>query len=186
MKGIRLIGLGVLAVLALTVTAASASAHEFIASKAGAKLEGKALSTQVFTTAAGKVECKALNVTAGETALKSETQKLTIQYKECKAFGLSAEITPAEYVFNANGTVNIQKAITIKAAGCTVTVPAQEKLGTITYKNSSPVKTITLEPSVTGIKSKGEGFACTYAEEAKGTYAGNSEIAAAGDTQEWF
>src|SRR6266566_6121728 len=170
MTRIKIIGLALAAVFALSAaTAASASAAHFEASESSnllAKVVTGASGEQVFTTKAGKVVCKALKVKAGKsTAGKVETQLATISYENCTAFGLTATISEAEYLFHAGttpgtGTVDVEKAITIKAAGCEVKVPAQKGLGKITYKNVGG-KEVELVPNVTGITSSGTGFACT-------------------------
>jgi hypothetical protein len=185
MLRVRTIGLALVAVLAMSaVAAASASAHEFVATASGETITGSAKENQVFTTKAGKVTCTALKVTSGKTTgTKAKTQVATIGYEKCTAFGLEAKITAAEYEFNAEigpGTpknVKILKAITITAPLCTVTVPVQT-VGEVTYKNvtSGTKKEIELVPNVTGITSSGSGLACSYASESKGTYTGTSLV----------
>jgi len=184
MKRIKYVGLALVVVCALSAAAvASAGAHDFSAS-AVAALKGTAKQTQVFTTAAGKVECSTLSVTSGTTALLALTQSATVQYSGCKAFGLAATVSPAQYVFSAdNGLVRIASSITIKATACLVTVPGNQDLTTVAYKNSGAE--IVLEPNVTGITSEGSGAACTYAKESKGTYTGNSSVSIAGGTLKW-
>jgi hypothetical protein len=201
MKRFKILGLVFVLVLALTaVSAATALGADFEASeksKLVAKVTAGAGGEQVFTTAAGKVICKVLKATKGESKVGlSKTQVVTIKYESCKAFGLAATISEAEYEFMAGkekgttgkgeGTVKVLKPITIKATSlCTVTVPVQE-VGQITYTNLASGKEIELETAVTGIKSKGEGSACTYAEEAKGTYVGKSIVSlAGGGTLKW-
>jgi hypothetical protein len=186
MRRIRIVGLALVAVCAMSVTAtAGASAHDFKASAAG-KLTSKALATQKFKTAAGLVECTALHLTSGTAALLSETQTATVQYTGCKAFGLAATVSPAQYEFNANGSVKLLATITITATECTVTVPSAKntKLSTIKYTNSN--KQIVLEPSVNNITSSGAGAGCKYAEESLGTYTGNSVVGLeSGGTLTW-
>jgi hypothetical protein len=185
MRRIKYVGLALVAVFAMSVVA-SASAHEFEASAPG-NLTSKVLQTQTFHTAAGNVECSALHLTGGSvTQLKTGKQEATVQYTGCKAFGLAATISPALYLFDAEGSVKVLKTITITAVGCTVTVPSAKNtsLTTIVYKNASGGQ-ITLEPSVKNITSSGTGSACTYAEESLGTYTGTSDVGLVGGTLTW-
>jgi hypothetical protein len=182
MKRIKYLGLSLVVVCALSVTA-SASAHMYDATLSGA-IKGTAKAPQVFTTAAGKVECSTLSVTSGTTALLLLIEHVTVQYGGCKAFGLAATVSPALYTFSADEElVTVDKGITIKAVGCLVTVPAKQDLKKIVYKNSG--SEIVLEPNVSGITSEGSGAACTYASENKGTYTGNSSISVAGGSIKW-
>ena len=185
MKIMRIAGLALLAVCVTSITAATAGAHEFKSTEMGT-LTSKVLQTQKFHTAAGNVECTALHLTSGTAALLSETQTATVAYTGCKAFGLAANVSPAQYEFNANGTVKLLGTVTITATECTVTVPSAKNtsLSTIVYKNSG--KSIVLEPTVKNITSSGVGKACTYAEESAGTYSGNSIVGLTGaGTLEW-
>ncbi len=191
-KSIKLLGLALVAILAVGAT--SASAHEFIASSGavGTKVEAEAIAEQDFTTgtaAEPNVICKKLKTTAGTVKeAKSETQEVTIQYEECTAhdvFSTAATISPAQYLFMANGNVKILKPIEIKTSLGTQTVSEQE-VGTITYVNkpANEHKTmpagILLDPAVTGIHST--GFLGT---STTGTYKGSSLSWATGGTTEW-
>ncbi len=186
MRTIKVFGLALVAMLALVaVSAASASASLFDASKVG-KLTGKATKNQVFITKAGTVTCKAIKVTASTVEpLASETQLAVVEYEECTVFGfLEAKISPAHYLFMSNGTADLKAVETIEAPGCTVTVPIQSGLGTITYKDSG--EGIELEPNVTGIESEGTGSTCSYAKEKAGTYKGQSKVELEGGKIEWM
>jgi hypothetical protein len=150
-----------------------------------ASLKGSADATNVFTTAAGKVECTTLSVLNASTVLGALTLKATVDYSGCTAFTFPATITPAEYEFNADGTATILKEIKINATGCEVKVPVagNANLSTIAYKNNGTG--VLVEPNVKGITSSGTGFACTYASENKGTYVGNSHVTAASGSVSW-
>jgi hypothetical protein len=185
MTRIRLVGLALVAVCAISVTtAASAGANPLFLSTALGKLLAKALATQKFVTHAGTVECTTLTANGSVKSLASATQLAIISYAGCKAFGLAATVSPAEYEFNANGTVLVRKPITIKATGCLVTVPAHQTLGPVQYLNK-PAGEIEIEPNVTGITSSGSGVACEYEIESKGTYIGNSLVAVEGGKLSW-
>jgi hypothetical protein len=175
MKRIKLVGilLVVMSAIGIMITS-SASARVFLFIGTGTLL-GKALATQKFVTHAGTVECTALTLTGTVPSLKTLKQKVTVSYTGCKAFGLAATVSPAEYEFNADGTVAVLKAITIKATACLVTVPSGQTVGVIKYLNK-PVGHVEIEPEVTGITSSGVGAACEYAVESNGTYTGNSDL----------
>jgi hypothetical protein len=181
MQRLKLLGLAVFAVMAMSVVAsASASAHEFVASTTGA-LEAEALNSQVFTTAGGKVTCTKLKLEQPSevTVLKTTEQTVKVVYENCTAFLASAENIKAEYTFSAEGTVKIDKQITIKvpAIGCESIVPAQGPLSTVTYANltRNSHEGIEEKANVSAITSEGKG-GCAYAKESKGTYTGNSFV----------
>ena len=185
MKRIKYSGLALVVVCALGAAAAtSAVAHTFNANVM-ASLKGSADATQVFKTTAGNVECTKVAVSSGSTVLTIKTVKAIVNYTGCTAFGLSATVSPADYVFDADGTASVMKEITIKAIGCEVKVPisGNANLHTVKFKNNGTG--VLLEPTVVGITSSGTGAACTYASESKGTYVGNSHVSAAGGTVAW-
>jgi hypothetical protein len=190
MKRIRFMGLAIVAVFAFSVVGvASAAAHNFEASKTG-ELKGKALNTHTFKTNAGTVECKKADAT-GTVAepLVKETQVAKVKYSECKAFGVNAEVSEAEYEFNANESVSvIGKTITVKAGLCTVTVEpvaANAKLKTVTYANLAGGK-LEVKSNVEKITYKTNagcvGGAGTFAN---GHYEGNEEVELVGGTIKW-
>jgi hypothetical protein len=184
MKRIKFVGLALVAVCAVSVVvASSAGAHVFEASKAGLIL-GKALATQKFLTHAGLIECTSLTAHGTVTSLKTLKQVAIISYSGCKAFGIAAKVSPAEYEFNADGSVVVLKTITVTATGCTVTVPGGQTLSTLTYTNK-PAGEIEIVPNVTGITSSGVGAACEYASESVGTYTGASLTQLDGGSLTW-
>lgn len=185
MKRIRVVGLAVVAICAMSaMAAASAVAHEFNATEMG-NITSKSLQTQVFHTAAGNVECTAVKVVEGVAVLKSATQTATVQYEKCKAFGLTATVSPAKYEFQANGSVKLLGSITIKATECLVTVPTGQVVGPVSFRNNG--KLVEIVPSVKNITSSGTGTACSYASESVGTYVGTSSVGMASGvgTVEW-
>jgi hypothetical protein len=174
----RRVGLGfVLAAVLVFGTAmtASASAQSFLSSTK-AKLESLNVAEQVFATSDGTIECKKAAITAGESpGAEAAEQAATIKYEECTAFGfIETTISPAEYIFQANGEVEIGKLISIKTIGCEVIVPAQavSKVDYATKGNN-----ILLEPLVTGIKYTTSGILCSpIGTFSNGTYRGHSEV----------
>lgn len=186
MRGTRYVGTAfVVVAMVLGSTSADASAHTFKASQKG-ELKVKQMQEQLFTTAAGTIECEELTGKGTVNVLETEVQTATIEYKECYAFGIEAIVSPVEYEFNANGTVSILKAVTIKASAfCTIKIPAQSKLSSVRYINLTGGK-LELEPDVLGITSTGSGSGCGYGTESDGSYAGRSEVELVGGTLEWL
>lgn len=188
MNRIRITGLTVLAALAFGVVGVtSASAHEFVASKAGT-VNGSQVHNHKFKTNGGTVEC--MNETSEGTAVagsqKTNTEK--VKYSECTAFGFGAIISEAELQFSAEEWVSVLKKITIEVplGGCKVTIPStkNKELKKVTYKNSEPVKTIEAKALVKGITYTSSGGLCGTSGE-NGEYAGNSKLELAGGTIEW-
>ena len=184
---LRLIGLSLVAVFAFSVVA-SASAHEFIASKTGT-LKGTG-GAQVFKTSAGNVECASLTASGQVTALKAASQNVSVAYEKCEAFGSKVTISTAEYAFNAAETVGvIGKAIVVTDATgkCSVLVSfggANATLKTVKYKNVG--KGITTETNVAAINYTPTGGVCGTAKlNTNGTYTGSATTEVVGGTLKW-
>lgn len=184
-RGIKQAGVMLAAIAVLgSATPAVASAHSFKASKTG-ELKATQASGQVFVTSAGSIECETLKGTGTVSALTTETQKATVEFGGCFAFGYPTTITPVEFEFNANGTVSILKAVTVKAsANCKIAIPAQSKLSSVKYINLTGGK-LEIEALVNGITSTGSGTACNYGTESKGSYDGLADVELVGGTLEW-
>jgi hypothetical protein len=191
MLRVRTIGLALVAVFAMSAIAASAaSAHEFIGSPVGGAIVGKATTNQVFKVNAGETVCTEAAASGTVAAEKAEKQVVKVVYSGCKAFGQPVKITEAEYEFNANGsTAVINKTITITVEGlgfgCTVKVAptSNNKLETITYKNSGTTKLIT-EANVKTITYTTSGGFCSTGGS-NGTYTGNVETGVTGGSVQW-
>lgn len=187
MRSIKMMGMTIVAVLAFAaVGVASASAAEFQASAEGLALKGEATSAeQVFKTGSGTVECATATPSGATEALKATEQKVKVEYGSCKAFGASSvTVSPAEYDFNANGTVKIENDIVISVksilGSCTVTVGPQD-VGSVSYNNVG--KGIEEESNVTGIEYTSSGGVCG-SSGTEGTYAGSAFVEAEGGTIE--
>jgi hypothetical protein len=131
------------------------------------------------------VSCKHARFHGTITLKEAASQTAAGTYTGCEAFGVKVTVSPAEYQFNANGTVSvINKTITIEAAAkCKIEVkPAgNENLHQITYlvdPNSSETRLLA-HVNVLGITSfvtnlGGGEVLCGAAGEHKetGTYTG--------------
>lgn len=182
------------ALLMGVVGVASASAQVFKASKTGALTsEG---GTQTFKTHGMTVRCKKVKDSGTVTSTETSEQAVVADYEECEIGATPVTISAADYTFHAAGTVDVTKEITIEATGspalCTIKVPAQSGLSTVTYKNvSGKIEVVAV---VTNITSSGKGTLeeegkklCEYtqAEETKGEYKGDSVSTLTGGTLEW-
>lgn len=148
MRSIKMIGLTIVAVLAVgAMTASAASAATFVASEKGTTTS-TALGTQHFELAEGSgeyVNCTSMSGSGLVEELESTEAEQNVNYSNCTAqtaFGEaeSVSISEADYEFNSNGSVAIVKPITItlKVIGitCTINVEAQSNLKEITYTNN--------------------------------------------------
>lgn len=171
--------------LTLTMSAVPAAAHEFLASSTG-KLTVKVLTTSVFTTAAGRIECTAASLGEGEVkTLKSLFLLSTVQFTGCKAFGLAAKISSIKVRSTAEGSVSLLRTATVTATGCTVTIASAKNQNLHTVKYSNVSKGIEKVATVSGITSVGTGATCEYAEESKGTFQGDALVNLIGGTLDW-
>jgi hypothetical protein len=188
MKRIKIVGLCLVVALALSfVSAAAASAHEFVASKAGT-VKGTPVNGQKFKTNIGTIECMKESVEATAVAGSQKTSKQKIKYGACTAFGFEAVISEAEFEFSAEEWVSILNKITVELplAECTVTFSPTKntELKKVTYKNSAPAKTVEAKAAVKGIIYKSSGGSCGTSGE-NGEYIGNTKDELVGGTIEW-
>jgi len=186
MHRVGMVGKALVAALALGALAAgSASAHEFVASKAGTTKD-KQLNVQKFKTNAGVFECKK---EASEGSVTAGSQKVTIEklkYTECTAFGFVVNVSEAEFEFNAEGTVAIKKLVTMEVplGECSVTLPTTGNgaLKTVSYKNNSGK--VEVKSTYKSMTYGANGGLCGE-PGMNGEYNGNSEVELVSGTLEW-
>lgn len=176
MRSIKAIGLGIVAVLALAVSASAASAVEFhYTGSITTPLLGEATGTQTFTAGFGSVECTKLTVSGSIEHEKSATQAAVVTYSSCKAnIGTVKEPIVADYTFNANGNVEVTKEIAFEIEGiCTLKIPNQTISSAVTYGSASEKLGITA--AAKNIKyNSGGNFLC--GEGSTATYSGTSSV----------
>ncbi len=169
-RNFKVMGLVVVAVLAMSaVVASAASASNFTASKyPTAATAASEKGNDDFKTEAGSVECKA-SFAVDALEGPSETATVTPTYSECQAFGfLSATVNMngCDYVFHTNGEVDVEcpagKVITIVASTCEATVGTQTGLKSVALSNSGAG--ISAQANVTGIAYTvtKDGFLCPF------------------------
>jgi hypothetical protein len=178
----RLLGIIPLSMLA----PGSASAHEFVASKAGATT-GKHTTVQKFETNAGMFECKKEKSEGSVVAGSQKTTIVKVQFTECAAFGFGVVASIAEFEFNAEGTATIKKLVTMEVplGECELTFPTTGNSGlkTVTYKNLTGGK-LEIKALLKGMTYGATGGVCGE-PGANGAFNGNSEVELPSGTLEW-
>lgn len=162
---------------------------------------------QIFLTEFGEINCNTFSAhgTAHQTAttLTATGVEYSSDYFEpqgpCEAFGLEMELIfgGCDYVFHAGtisgegestGTMDIVcppgQEIEIVTSVCTVSVPGQTGLGSVTYTDGggSP-RDITVDIQVENLVYSGEGLFCS-GEFANGVYDGKMTLKAYNDNSE--
>jgi hypothetical protein len=188
MKRIVMLGVAMIAafsIVAVDAISVSASGSEFAANKPG-NIKSKATVEQTFKTSAGTIDCKEVSGSSETTELKSVTHKEVLTFSECTGFGVSVTISVADVELNANGSVKLEKRVTIKPKGqsCEVRIEPQT-LEHVSY-SSEPAGKVTVELNLSKIHSKGTGGVCG-GENTEGSYSGTvvSERAGGAGRQRW-
>lgn len=161
------------------VGVAAASAANFQVNEPGT-MSGSATTVQVLTVSGGQIRCTGAATAGTVEQFASETQKVTVNYSGCTAFGFTgAVVSPAEYMLHANGVVDVLNTITVTVpgAGCSVMVGPQAGLTTIAYTNSGGK--VKASSSIAGISYATTGGLCGPGG-VNGTFTGASELALIG------
>jgi hypothetical protein len=152
MNRIRIVGLALVAMLALGATvASSASASEFKAENYPVEVKGEG-ANQEFKVESGTINCT--GKFSGSASAASETLGITAAYEKCTFASLGLTTVNMEgctYLFHAGaeiegnparhkGTVDVKcptgKEITVTTATCVVKVGAQSGLTGVEYVNT--------------------------------------------------
>jgi hypothetical protein len=188
MRRVRIIGLALVAVFALSaVAAASASAFTtFEATEYPATIKAEQKEENVFqigTEATGKVTCKKATF---EGTAAGPTEVITVHpvYSECTVFTVVGGTVTTEgcnYEVFASGKVNVKctlgKTIIVKAGTCEVKVGSQVGLEHLTYVNlAGPPTTVEIKDEVSKIAYTSNKDVTCPAEKLEATYKG-SELA---------
>ena len=203
-RNLKVLGLALVAVFVMSAFATSAASADSLTSESSpVTLTGKQVSSgDVFTLTIGTAKCKEIRYTA-TMSTPTTTFSLTPSFpvkttggeQNCSTFGFPGEIhtNGCTYLFHigaaTTGTLDIVcpegKEVTITAgtAGttkCTMHVPAQSSLATVTYKNVGSLTTreIELEFNITNIKyshTEGTGLGkCATGSATTGSYVGKA------------
>jgi hypothetical protein len=179
-RNLKVLGLALVAVLAMSAMVASAaSASQYTGSAypttgTGANTAGN----ETFTTPGGTVQCD--SHFEGKLAAASSELTVTPKYTGCVAFGfLNATVAfnGCDYLFKAgaslgggayNNSVDVvcpagSGPVTITAGTCKVDVPAQTGLSNVKTTNLA-AGTVTVQPNVTNITMNvtTDGFGCPF------------------------
>jgi hypothetical protein len=201
-RNFKVLGIAVIAMFAMSAVMASmASADKFKAESAPVTYTGNQEEQNVFTTTAGTVKCT--TTTFKGTVAVTETSEASVAptYAGCTAFGFPAHIDVNGCTFllkigaATTGTADVVcpagQEITVTATTssvnstlkCTVHVPAQTNLGTVTYSNTGAGATrevlvaVNLAGNVKYSHTAGTGLgACTSGSAATGSYKGSVKV----------
>lgn len=209
MRKIKVLALLAVSVIAATACAGNASASEFEAGETGKAISATTLATHTITLTGSKVECTTTKFEGTTEWNGSETLKVHPVYEGCKAFGFSSTITTkgCDYEFNANTTSSMGGLSIIDHAGetcngivittdpigttCTAVIPKQTLSSAVSYTNNSgKIKVKATASEIKANVTASTGF-CPLATGSHsgaggGSYSGESEASAAGTTLEWW
>jgi hypothetical protein len=176
----KTLGLALVAVLALTTTAASVASA---AGKYTAEVENttgtaeSVFGNDTFTTEGGNVECKS-HFEGTVPGFSASTLTVKAKYTECKAFGFphaTVQMNSCDYRFNTptgsganwTATVNVicsdsTKPITIAAGNCEITVGSQGPLNHVLITNTAG--DVDVQADVKGVHYTvvKDGFLCPF------------------------
>ncbi len=184
---IRMLGLALVAVFAMSAVAASAaSAAQFHAGASPASATATNEGAHVFTAGqVGNISCSTATFKGELVTTPASTLEVLPTYSSCTFLGLptTVNMNGCKYLFNTptgspfTGTVSVRcpkvggvrKVITFEVGACKVEVPGHpaeglepaenQGLGTVTYTNngSTPNRSVTVAANVTGIKYTATG-----------------------------
>lgn len=169
MKLIKMLGVAMVAALALSAVA-SASAAEFRGASSPVTVTGSQTTTHEFTVEGSTVTCTTAKFSSAATAVPTSSILITPVYSGCKAFGIAGatvNMNGCQYKFHSGppGTVDFscssgKTVISVSTflGKCKVEVPGSnlsknQGLGGITYTNT-PAGKVTVGASVTGITAE--------------------------------
>jgi hypothetical protein len=193
-RSIKVLGLGLLAALAMSATAApaaSASNPFFHSEFAGIFLTGTqtGMVANTLTTDLGELKCKVVQFSGTQGAMTTTTMTLKPNYEECTIGGENAGVTVngCAYTFHLEEQTEPIEArmgiecpdgeeIEIDAPECTITVPPQEPRKTVTFTNEGEGKTRSIvgDLNVSGIHYVEHGAGCKSQKQTteNGAYTG--------------
>ena len=203
-RNLKALGLALAAVFAMSawiVSAASAHTPATFTGTKGATVRGAETVANVFNVTGLETTCKNVEFHGSVAAAVSETQTINPTYSECTAESIIGTIsvtvtgfgaTGCDYRVRADGKADLEcaagKEVTVDAGPCTVHVPAQTGLGTLTFttelKRHSDEKTLSHDLLVhvvlTGITANHtDGIGCPFngsAEGVVGTLTGTTTV----------
>lgn len=187
-RNFKVLGLALVAVLAMSAVVASAASAQFTADSYPKTVTAVSeLGNDVFKIDNASVECKGhFEGTASEA---STTLTVTPVYSNCKAFGFASAtvvMNGCDYVFHSNGEVDLEcpagNSIVISAGNCEVDVGTQTGLKTVGLANNGSHVDVKADVGgITGTVTK-DGFLCPLSGtgvKTGGTYKQGSAVTVA-------
>jgi hypothetical protein len=190
-RSVKMLGLAVVAVLAMSAVVASAAmAENFHSESSPTVLSGSQTATHEFTTSVGTVTCTTATFAGEATGTSVSEVSVHPTYEGCKLSGINISVTitttGCNYRFynvaSKSGPTDIVcetgKSITVAGPGCTVTVGGQTGLNSVSYANegAETSRTVKVTASVTGIAYSTKGFLCGTSSKTNGTYSGPTSV----------
>jgi hypothetical protein len=186
-RNLKVLGLAVVAVFAMSAVVASAAmAENFHSESSPTTLTGEQSATHEFTTSVGTVTCTTAKFSGNVTGTSVSEVSVHPTYEGCKLSGININVTitttGCNYRFynvaSKSGPVDVVcetgKEITVSGPGCTVKVPGQTGKSTVSYTNngSGTGRTVTVTAAVEGLKYSTSGLLCGSSTKENGTYKG--------------
>jgi hypothetical protein len=184
LKALGLVFVAVLALGALSATAASAASFHYEQTHTmitGGQPHGE---DDIWTVNAGTVKCQSSYYTGTTSSATTETFTVTPEYGLCSAFGfinVPIDVNGCTYTFNVSGFFNISclsGEITVTAFNCHVKIGTQTFLGG-SYDNSGSGKSrdVTATLKLSGLKYTQESKSfpgCTKGSFINGTFSSSA------------
>ncbi len=198
MRLVKVLGAALVAVFAFSAMAATgAAAHVFESSALNLLVLASADGPQFFITPAGSLVCNTLTGDGVVKATPVLTQLVGVLYTNCTVTGPGGitakpdEPIAAQYLFSADGTVTIEKDITILALvgglKCVILVLPSGALSSVNYDNINSSTEILVLSHVREILTDATGAGCIkqYTNNREGLYRGNAFTRVDGGTTKW-
>jgi hypothetical protein len=192
-RSIKALGLGLLAVLAVSTAAApAASANPFFHGEfAGTFLTGAqtGIVANVLTTDLGEMKCNVVKFGGMQAPMTTTTMTLKPNYEECQMAGENAVVTlnGCRYTFHLEEQAEPIEArmgiecpageeLEIDTPECTTTIPPQEPRKEVTFTNegAGTTRAVVADLNVSGIHYVEHGAGCASQKQTteNGTYTG--------------
>lgn len=188
-NNLKVLGLALVAMLALGAT--SASAAEFHSESASTTVTGSQSTTNTFTTDSGTVHCSTATFTGSQSGTTATAVKVTPTYTGCKSTGfIEANVTVdtngCHYNITADGQVHLEECeagksgIVVTAPFCTITVTSGQTLNSVSFANtgSGTTQEVTVTANVNNIAYHESGGLCKNSGSSTtgGTYGGSVKV----------
>ncbi len=195
-RKLKVLGVALFAILTMSVAVAAAQAEKFTSATYPAKITGEQVWPHEFQTTHAGVECEVTKF-SGEMTAASETLTLTPTYEKCLVGGAipaTVDMNGCDFLIHTTSVDSVDVVcpttlinlklitdaidITVPATGCTMVIPEQTGLHTISMVNR-PDGTITAFVHLSSIKYS-QNSKCPggeLSEDAGGSYDGEVDFA---------